>query len=288
MTSINLNHLEAFCVLCETLNFSKAAKILKTSQPAISRKIKILESNLECELFLRNKSGISLTANGQKLQDRVLIHYKSILSVIKSGTQKLPTIRVGSIYEAGARILAPALASLIEMKVIEHFDLVFKPAEELVRMLTSGELDYIFIHYQPTQTNIFCNPVFRDEAILIGPDGFNLSREEHIPLITYRSDDNFAEDFLKKSLPRKLSKKFGKIASANSHLVMLDLSKQLNALTIIPLSSLEDQYSDEMKIYMKSKSFYDLYLCSRHNLIANNLNEYIFKTLAKLMSKSNS
>ena len=46
-------------------NFSRAAEILFTSQPAVSRAMAALERELGCRLFIRNRRGVELTPEGR-------------------------------------------------------------------------------------------------------------------------------------------------------------------------------------------------------------------------------
>ena len=56
---MELSHLRVFLEVAEYLNFSKAAKKLHLSQPAVSIKIKSLEKFLKVELFERTQNRFS-------------------------------------------------------------------------------------------------------------------------------------------------------------------------------------------------------------------------------------
>lgn len=49
-----------FQVLCESLNFTKAAERLYISQSSLSKQLKNLENELDCQLIDRNKTPITL------------------------------------------------------------------------------------------------------------------------------------------------------------------------------------------------------------------------------------
>ncbi len=53
-----------FQVLCESLNFTKAAERLYISQSSLSKQLKNLENELDCQLIDRNKTPITLTPAG--------------------------------------------------------------------------------------------------------------------------------------------------------------------------------------------------------------------------------
>ena len=61
---MDLRHLRNFLVVAEQLNVTRAAKVLDLSQPALSRQIKELETELQIALFTREVTGLRLTGAG--------------------------------------------------------------------------------------------------------------------------------------------------------------------------------------------------------------------------------
>ncbi len=62
---MELRQLEYFLTICRTKNFTKAAKKLYVSQPAITNAINNLENELDIKLFLRTKRMVALTPEGE-------------------------------------------------------------------------------------------------------------------------------------------------------------------------------------------------------------------------------
>lgn len=60
----NFEHYKVFYYVAKYENLTKAATVLKTSQPAVTRTIHNLENILGCRLFTRSKSGMKLTPEG--------------------------------------------------------------------------------------------------------------------------------------------------------------------------------------------------------------------------------
>ena len=60
----NFEHYKVFFFVAKYGNITKAAAVLKTSQPAVTRTIHNLENILGCRLFIRSKSGMKLTPEG--------------------------------------------------------------------------------------------------------------------------------------------------------------------------------------------------------------------------------
>lgn len=82
---MNTIQLECFITVAETLNFSKAAKKLHISQPAISHQIASLENELNVSLFSRTNKNVELTNSAiQFLTDAI-----KILDIEREAKKKL-------------------------------------------------------------------------------------------------------------------------------------------------------------------------------------------------------
>lgn len=106
---MNLNHLRAFVAVAECLSFSRAAKRLHVSQPALSNQIRLLEEDLETKLFARNRRSVALTAVGKDILDdaeRLLSGADEIKQrVRRASTGALGTLRIGFVASATSDIV---------------------------------------------------------------------------------------------------------------------------------------------------------------------------------------
>src|SRR5262245_29248541 len=66
---LNLRQLETFVKVAELGSFSKAALILSLAQPALSRQVRLLETELRQNLLLRTGRGVVLTEAGKRLYE---------------------------------------------------------------------------------------------------------------------------------------------------------------------------------------------------------------------------
>ena len=78
---MELGEIEAFVTISRVGGFTRAAELLHLSQPAISRRIDLLERELKAPLFERLPGGIRLTEAGQAL----LPHAQQMLAAVEDG-----------------------------------------------------------------------------------------------------------------------------------------------------------------------------------------------------------
>ena len=84
----NLNLYHIFATVAKCRNISAAARELYISQPAISKAISRLESNLNTSLFVRSSRGVKLTESGEILYHQV----ETAFSAISQGEEQLRKI----------------------------------------------------------------------------------------------------------------------------------------------------------------------------------------------------
>ena len=65
--NINYEYYKIFYYVAKYQNFTKAAQVLGSSQPNVTRAMNCLEQQIHCALFIRNNRGVQLTPEGEKL-----------------------------------------------------------------------------------------------------------------------------------------------------------------------------------------------------------------------------
>ena len=85
---MELDQLRALLTIAETGTFSRAAIRLATTQPILSRKIKLLEEELGAELFYRTGRGVVLSEAGKVLEQ----YARGILDTAASATRAVQAI----------------------------------------------------------------------------------------------------------------------------------------------------------------------------------------------------
>jgi DNA-binding transcriptional LysR family regulator len=86
---MELDHVEAFLAIVRCGGFSRASSTLHLSQPAISRRVHLLERDLGAPLFERLRSGAVLTDAGRAF----LPHAEALLASMRDGIEAVGALR---------------------------------------------------------------------------------------------------------------------------------------------------------------------------------------------------
>ena len=141
---MNWNDLRAFVAVAEQLSFSKAAQGLHITQPAVSKRIQALETELDTRLFDRIGKRVYLTDAGALLHPRA----ESLLREM-TDTQRMlrnlkrevgGVLRLATSHHVGLHRLAPALKAFTQRYPEVRLDIRFEDSEaahELVRRAAS-------------------------------------------------------------------------------------------------------------------------------------------------------
>ena len=78
--NITYDYYRIFYFVAKYQSFTKAASILLSNEPNISRSIRNLEHEFGVSLFIRSNRGVTLTPEGQKLYTRVAAAHHQLSS----------------------------------------------------------------------------------------------------------------------------------------------------------------------------------------------------------------
>lgn len=111
--SVSLDSYRVFYHVAQTRSFTKAAELLYSNQPNVTRAIKHLEQALNCTLFIRSNRNVQLTPEGEAL----FAHISPAMQQIQAGEETVllhsrmqsGTIRIGASEIAMHHLLLPVL-----------------------------------------------------------------------------------------------------------------------------------------------------------------------------------
>jgi LysR family cyn operon transcriptional activator len=169
---MELWQLQAFRVVAETLNFTRAAERLHLTQSAVSHQIKALEKDLGEPLFLRSKRGVKLSQQGKL----ALEHAERILDEAQALREHLTghdSSPVGQVRAAaGTQAFVHLFAGLFEMFMRAHpgVELSFRTTantDQTVTDILNGAADVGFASMPVYAPALKVTELFEDELVLV-------------------------------------------------------------------------------------------------------------------------
>ena len=180
---MDIDVLQAFVAVAEKRSFSQAAEQLFLTQPAISKRVASLESELATRLFDRIGRKVELTQSGQALLPRarnILLDVEDSRRVISNLSGNISgKLSIGTSHHIGLHRLPPVLRSFTRQYPEVELDLHFMDSEEACRAVEHGDLE-LGIVTLPLQTPEDLHAYF------IWPDPLAVVVEKNHPLVTQR------------------------------------------------------------------------------------------------------
>lgn len=109
---MNIENINSFIAVYQHGSFQKAAEALYITQPSLSSRIKSLENGLGTSLLIRNKTGVSLTRDGQTFLPYALQIVDNYKKAVQELSHPARTINIGSITSLSQTVLPRVLSAL--------------------------------------------------------------------------------------------------------------------------------------------------------------------------------
>ncbi len=183
---MNLKQLEYFVRVAELGSFSKAALVLNIAQPALSRQVRLLETDLHVNLLTRNGRGVVLTEVGQRLFD----HSVGILQLVARAGEDIAAAR----DEPAGRIvvgLPPSIGRRLTLPLVEAFRrhlpkarlaIVEGLSSHLAEWIGTGRVDVGLIHNPEPNPALETTPVLEEPLGLVCPAPARGGKVKPLPL----------------------------------------------------------------------------------------------------------
>ena len=168
--------LNAFITVAEAGSFSLAAERLFLTQPAVSKRIAGLESELDTRLFDRIGRTVTLTESGRALlprAQRILVELEDSARAIANLSGKIHgTLRFGTSHHIGLHRLPPALQRFTQHNPQVRLDIRFMDSEAACQAVEQGELELGIVTLPPRPSaSLATRTVWPDPlGIVVSPD----------------------------------------------------------------------------------------------------------------------
>ena len=170
---MDLKQLEYFRHVAELGSFTRAASFLSVVQPALSRQVRQLETELGQNLFERNGRGVVLTDAGTRL----LEHARGILTQVGRARQELEDQRNGDSghFTLG---LPPTLGRSVTVPLVKAFERLLPNARlatveglsaYIVEWLNLGRIDCALVYNALGSPTLDLQPLLDEQLFLIAP-----------------------------------------------------------------------------------------------------------------------
>ncbi|WP_026695763.1 selenium metabolism-associated LysR family transcriptional regulator [Peribacillus kribbensis] len=176
---MNLKKLEAFIAVLEKRSFSEAAAALKSSQPAVSIKVKSLEEELGIELLDRGHSGIKPTLQGSfvyqaakditkrwvQLNDDLKGFHNTLTGTLTIGASSIPGTYLLPRWIKNFRTLYPKVKITVEIS----------DSTKILEKLLNHQIDVGIVGVRQSSSKMTFSPIAADSLVCITPKQFSSS-----------------------------------------------------------------------------------------------------------------
>lgn len=175
--------------LSKTHSITKAAELLYMSQPALTKRIQIIEDNLGIKIVTRSQKGCEFTPEGEYVAEKakvIIATIRDIQSTIASNhSASSNSIRIGTTISF-AQAKLPSLISLllIRFPAIE-FDFVSADSNDLIQYLEEQSIDIGIIHLHPETKYLVNELMAKNHIYAVYNQSFEFSELPHLPFISF-------------------------------------------------------------------------------------------------------
>ncbi len=179
--------LQTFISVAEHQSFSLAANALFMTQPAISKRIKILEQQLNCRLLDRNSKVINLTQAGLALLPRAKKLLKEMDSCKQLMTdlsgQTIGSLSLATSHHIGLHRLPPVLQQFVLRHPKVELDLNFMDSEDACQAVDNHEMEIAIVTLPNKQwKNLKTQCIWTDHLVIICHKNHPLRQQINVKL----------------------------------------------------------------------------------------------------------
>jgi len=251
---MDIDSLQAFVTVAEKQSFSQAAEQLYLTQPAVSKRIATLESELNTRLFDRISRKVELTESGNALLPRA----RSILLDVEDSRRAISNLSgniggklsIGTSHHIGLHRLPPVLRSFTKQFSEVELDLHFMDSEEACQAVEHGDLELgivtLPIH---TPENLHAEFIWPDPLAVVVHKNHPLAAQQNVTLSTLSKEPailpthgTYTREIIERTLqPKNLDLN---IRLATNYLETIKMMVSISlGWSVLPCSMLNDEFT---------------------------------------------
>jgi DNA-binding transcriptional LysR family regulator len=176
-----------YVTTAEKGSLNKAAKALYISQPALTKQLSQLESQLGVVLFHRRMTGIELTEEGRYFYERacmILEQIEQTIDGIKRFGKQNP-LRIGALPSIANYYLPDRIAAYADDDRSRVAITVRDTSGELLTMLNQGLLDVAFVQDVGSLSSLSIRELFQEPYLAVLPADHPLAEQEAVDFFAF-------------------------------------------------------------------------------------------------------
>ncbi|MGB3614249.1 MAG: LysR substrate-binding domain-containing protein [Elainellaceae cyanobacterium] len=181
---MNLKTLHSFIALAEELHFGRAAQQCGISQPAMSRMLSDLETDIGVKLLNRTSRDVSLTSAGQAFlssaQQAVAHVNMGVRAAQASVVDGIDTLKVGMMLGAAQPIVGSLMRQFKTAHPETQVSLRYLDERSIGSALSSGEIDVAIAWEVSIPAGIHRKPLSSVPLSVLVPTGHRLDQKEAV------------------------------------------------------------------------------------------------------------
>jgi DNA-binding transcriptional LysR family regulator len=183
---MEFRQLRYFVTVAQELHFSRAAELLQITQPALSKQIRVLEGELEIQLFIRTKRTVKLTKAGEvfleQAQQLLQQTEKAIKLAKRAALGEVGRLTIGFTATATYTVL-PELIGRFRVRYPQvEVEMLELSTEGQVIALNKGEIDLGLLHPPIDSRGLELCPILAEEFVAVLPKQHHLAIKKSLSL----------------------------------------------------------------------------------------------------------
>lgn len=182
--AFDLRFLNYVFLVAEHGSIRRAADVLSMSQSTVSRRIALLERRIGVRLFDRKRTGVRLTAAGE----RFVRHAEFGADYLRQAVNEMSLIRRGELGEIRIGLLASLargkLGEILGQYHLKYPDIDVKieetSSESAIAAVLTGRLDAVFLPGEPSQQGLESMQLWDEQIYVAMSDQHRLARHERV------------------------------------------------------------------------------------------------------------
>lgn len=181
---LDSRRLRVFLVAAEELHFSRAARRLHLSQPALSQQIRLLERDLDVALFVRTSRQVALTPSGEALVQtapRVLHELEGAVEAARQAARGVTgRLSVGSVRTGLASVVPTVMRAYTLAHPDVRFEVMHMDTGLQLRALVERSIDVGIVRAASPTPALEIELLVSEPLMLAMPENHRLAGEERI------------------------------------------------------------------------------------------------------------